>query len=779
MDNATVQTYDSRAAEFASRYDAVNSSELQRLLLRYLSPGCRVYEIGCGTGRDAVWLASRGYRVTAVDASSEMLKYARQRMSATDGSLELRFEQSAMPRCPGVPAPECTYDGVVAVAVVMHIPDQELFEFAFQVRSLLKKDGVLILSTSLHRSGLNEAGRDSLGRLYRERPVGELQLLFERLGFNLVATHETDDELGRREIKWVSLVMRLESDCQDRSVDQIETIINRDKKDATYKLALLRSLCDIAQTAYHHVCWHVDGTVSVPLGLVAEKWLYYYWPLMDTGDGIIPQKRGREINKPLAFRKSLTELVAYFQRRGGLNEFHAQYQNERMTAVSRALTDCALNKIAATIVAGPVTYASQGHFSFGGGPRSARGKCGTPDGLLQALGFVHFNADVWRELCLVGHWISEAIIMRWADLTHEISGRELAVSAIIEKLLIRPETEREVAVVRGLFQSLTGLTCVWTDRDLAGKSFDVDHVIPFSLWHNNDLWNLLPAAPVVNNEKRDRLVAREHLLRRRERIIDYWKITREAMPRRFDVEVSRSLMGRSFAEKNWEKPAFGALLDAVEMLSLQRGIERWSPKAWRSGQATATIAVAQYPEHEETWDTDAVDNGGYDVYRPDRVSPAPIVLSYADVHGAEFKDALPLVADLAAGPLRSGFESEFFTAYDEFEWVKLPKEICKPKRFVVRVTGNSMSPTLSPGDLVVFEYHRTPRKDGEVVIAADYSAGGQAGEFAIKRYREDLHDWVFTSDNPEYSGFRYGKTQSGHPVVGTAVWNLTRCRQIR
>lgn len=39
-------------------------------------PGSHVLELGCGTGEDAVWLARRGIRVTATDASAAMLEVA-------------------------------------------------------------------------------------------------------------------------------------------------------------------------------------------------------------------------------------------------------------------------------------------------------------------------------------------------------------------------------------------------------------------------------------------------------------------------------------------------------------------------------------------------------------------------------------------------------------------------------------------------------------------------------------------------------------------------------
>lgn len=100
----------------------------------------------------------------------------------------------------------------------------------------------MFLSDSI-RSLPSQGNRDEHGRLIRERVPEGIQLLFERLGFRLLARHENDDALGYP-IKWFSLVMQKAGQGNSRSVDEIETIISRDKKDATYKLALLRALCD-------------------------------------------------------------------------------------------------------------------------------------------------------------------------------------------------------------------------------------------------------------------------------------------------------------------------------------------------------------------------------------------------------------------------------------------------------------------------------------------------------------------------------------------------------
>jgi len=54
-------------------------------------PGSRVFEIACGTGEDAVWLASHGVRVTATDGSSEMLAVAEEKAKRARVRQMIRF----------------------------------------------------------------------------------------------------------------------------------------------------------------------------------------------------------------------------------------------------------------------------------------------------------------------------------------------------------------------------------------------------------------------------------------------------------------------------------------------------------------------------------------------------------------------------------------------------------------------------------------------------------------------------------------------------------------
>lgn len=79
-----------------------------------LPKGARILDAGCGPGRDAVRFSRLGCRVTAIDASSEMVKMCRSRgIDARVGTLQgLRFKGS--------------FDAVWASASLLHIPRSQI-----------------------------------------------------------------------------------------------------------------------------------------------------------------------------------------------------------------------------------------------------------------------------------------------------------------------------------------------------------------------------------------------------------------------------------------------------------------------------------------------------------------------------------------------------------------------------------------------------------------------------------------------------------------------------
>ena len=82
---------------------------------------------------------------------------------------------------------------------------------------------------------------------------------------------------------------------------------------------------------YDHLKRDSGDRVEFPLGLLVEKWLLYYYPLIASPD-FIPQKNGESRNSPyqIKFRKSFRKVTEYYDTRGGFSAFYSDYVNGKI-----------------------------------------------------------------------------------------------------------------------------------------------------------------------------------------------------------------------------------------------------------------------------------------------------------------------------------------------------------------------------------------------------------------------------------------------------------------
>lgn len=557
IDDLTLKYYAEHAIEVAERYNNVDSG-LSDYVRRTLRSGARILDVGAGSGRDMHYLLKAGYEVYGVEPCNELRALA----LATYPELKGRLEIGALPDI-GQPYGG-KYDAIVCSAVLMHVKKQEVFSSAYAIRENLKDNGRLLISIPRRRAGIDDNNRDQNGRLFNSIRPEYLELLFERLGFVVIDKWDSADALQRMGYSWCTILFQLSNAGLLRPLDQIEGVLSRDKKTATYKLALFRALSEIAITEYNRVSWLPNGQVAIPLEAVTEKWLYYYWPLIESAQ-FIPQIRGENAacKKPLSFRRPMTELVGKYRMQGGITQFVLDYRSRALQSHVMPGLHTTLKNIANTIIKGPVKYA---------GGALETGRLFSYDSKTKNI---IVDSKIWREFSLLGYWIRDAVILRWAELTSEIAGKEIKVSELIDLLLVSPFSERDVNEARSTYVKLDDVECIWTGKKISG-SFDVDHVIPYTLWHNNDLWNLMPVLPRINNMKRDKLPSRPLLMRRKNCFIKYWETMCLARPVRFEMEVCR-FVGSTSMPSNWKNDVFNSVIEAVEITAAQKGCERWEP----------------------------------------------------------------------------------------------------------------------------------------------------------------------------------------------------------
>lgn len=560
MDPKTLVYYTENATEIARRYESV-VSPVERYFASAFPSGARVLDVGCGSGRDAARLLNSGYDAYGIEPV-EALRHA---AVAAHPEMAGRIGEGGLPRTGDAFGGE--FDGILCSAVLMHVPDTDLLDAVLTLRRLLKQGGRLLLSIPATRGDLLSVDRDTNGRLFSPYSADEISLLLERLGFVPLSRWESDDVLGRSGTSWTTLLLERRSGAQQRPIDQIESILNRDRKEATYKLALIRALAEIATQEARSAVWSGAGTVGVPIHRISERWLLYYWPLLAHPDKI-PQSRAEAAGgKAIKFRSALSMLMEPFAQQGaysGLTAWHLARTSDRLDAISRSRLQSALRSIAETIRSGPVTFSGSGL------------ETGPVFGFDKKSRLVVMPTELWREFSLLGHWIADAVVVRWAALTQQIARRQdINEGDVLPLLLAKPEVTRSVQLARTAYVEAGVSSCTWSKRPLK-STFAVDHAIPFALWGNNDLWNLVPADPRVNLSKSDKLPASELLEESKPRIVASWKVLRDRLPEAFDRQA-QALTGESLARAGvWPEKLFSRFREAVEFTALQRGVERWS-----------------------------------------------------------------------------------------------------------------------------------------------------------------------------------------------------------
>ena len=541
MDETTIDAYNQGSAEIAGSYRLV-SPPLQEAVRQHLPNPVKVLDVGCGSGRDMAWLQDQGHDVHGIEPSQGM----RAEALSSYPQLAGRISEEALPL--SSPAAGPGYEAILCSAVLMHLPREEWFEAIYSMRENLVDGGLLLVSLSSGRQGLSESSRDASGRYYHEPEAEAAQMLFERVGFDLVTRTDQSDELGRDELQWRQFVFR-KAGRQERPLDTIQSIIGREQKVATYKLALLRAFSEIALKEYNQVSPAGSGRVAIPVRLIAECWLRYYWPIL-AGDQFIPQQYGeKETGRQIAFRRELHALSGLVE--GGYRALATHLAvSGRSTPLARAYRG-AISKIRRAIIDGPVTHASHGTFGHD-----------------QQKDAITMPTELWREFTQLSPWIESAALLEWAQVTSSISRGGTTVADALSMLMEDYEPERDVYDARVAYQGRGGLHCVWSGKSIRDNRFDVDHAIPFSLWRCNDLWNLLPASPQVNNRKRDMLPTVDLVSRSSERIVGCWEMMSERHEARFFSELDQ-FIGRPLPRDNWQKPAISRLKEAVEVTAVQ------------------------------------------------------------------------------------------------------------------------------------------------------------------------------------------------------------------
>lgn len=191
MYDALQNSYDQVADAYAEHFRTeLDHKPFDRKMLDWLAEkvGARgvICDMGCGPGHVAGYLHNRGAAVCGVDLSAEMVK------QATRLNPGIRFMQGDMLRL--IKVPDGSYGGIAAFYSIVHIPRTSLNDAFAELRRVLCRDGILLLTHHIGRDvvHLDEfLGKQvSMDFIFFQTEETKSQLL--RAGFDLEEVIERD-----------------------------------------------------------------------------------------------------------------------------------------------------------------------------------------------------------------------------------------------------------------------------------------------------------------------------------------------------------------------------------------------------------------------------------------------------------------------------------------------------------------------------------------------------------------------------------------------------------
>jgi hypothetical protein len=315
----------------------------------------------------------------------------------------------------------------------------------------------------------------------------------------------------------------------------IATILRHDAKVTSYKLALIRAINDVV-LSFPDAGTHYQP-VAIPLRILAEYWIAYYWPFVDPR---APISQGRHslrngvLANDMAFRPTLAALWRAWEEVVGatirpsdgfflINEFRVA---RRRAGYPPALRQAFLRAVkgVAHEIEQPIQYAGPGEWGVFPRPNAYAVLLG------QAVGIPGTSAtdrcvvvgrELWDGFLDLSLWVEALSIHEWSLFTESVkqpSGVKIERGHVYTLLTDRPDNRRPLDWERNQIDLLMMegrvFECPWTGKLLRRPiDYDLDHLLPVSVYPINELWNLAPTDRRFNQHvKRDRLPTHELLV---------------------------------------------------------------------------------------------------------------------------------------------------------------------------------------------------------------------------------------------------------------------------
>ena len=184
--------YQKKYKSYHEKTFTIDPSDFLAPLAERLTAGAIVLDVGCGSGRDLLWMKKKGFDVIGFERSPALVKLARENAGCevVEGDFET-YDFSAI-----------SADAIMLIGALVHIP-YDRFSDLFKDIIISLSDFGKILITLKEGTG---SWTDEEGRTFYLWQDEKAKAIFDSLGFKVCDFSRTVSKIGSGEV-WLGYVL--------------------------------------------------------------------------------------------------------------------------------------------------------------------------------------------------------------------------------------------------------------------------------------------------------------------------------------------------------------------------------------------------------------------------------------------------------------------------------------------------------------------------------------------------------------------------------------------